>query len=566
MATPDVFPKRVVFDPTTDFSHNHLIAIQKIGSQVAVAPQTAQSYSNSNIAFNIFINSLESVVDRHIPLQLTLQVSGTGPAPAVGTLLQENQGIWGLRSWPLAQCMTALSLQINNQTFSTQPSLFIKGLQHAYIFQDDINSYLSTSPTLADCFQTYDQGLGRANNPLNSYGNASYWENPRGAFPYTVVVNTPTAWTINFLITEPLLCSPLLISGKTRANGFGSLSQLTINIQLGSLLRAFSYNNISGNALSTLTATIIGTPQVLITQITPNVSEKIPEFLSIPFENVTPYPTQFNAPVSTNSIYTFSSINTIQLNQVPRKVYIWSAQSDSFYSSSSAPFGSYLTDAFSELLSLSITFNNLTGILSSATEQDLYNMTVKNGVHLSWPQWQGTVGSGTTVATGSILCLDFAENIGLPEDLAPGVSEKFNFQIVNAVFRNCSPNTITPTMNVIFCYDGILTLNGTVAYSISPLLTTQDVLAAPTFERMAYKEIRDMYGGDFFSGVKRVFSKVAPIIRGIRGIATPLAMAAFPEYSQQIGTANSALASLGLGGRRTNPVEMRKKQNQRLLR
>jgi hypothetical protein len=315
--------------------------------------------------------------------------------------------------------------------------------------------------------------------------------------------------------------------------------------------------------LTTLTATIIGTPQVLITQITPNVSEKIPEFLSLPFENVTPYPTQFNAPVLSNAVYTYSSINTIQLNQVPRKVYIWSAISDNAYSSVSAPFGSYVTDAFSELQSLSITFNNLTGILSSATEQDLYNMTVKNGVHLSWPQWQGTVGSGSTTATGSILCLDFAENIGLPEDLAPGVSEKFNFQIVNAVFRNCSPNTITPTLNVVFCYDGILTLNGTVAYSISPLLTSQEVLAAPTFERMAYKEIKDMYGGDFFSGVKRVFEKVAPFVRGIRQFAAPIAQAAFPGYAGPIGMASNALQSVGLGGRYTNPVEMRRRMSHR---
>ncbi len=167
-------PKKTVFAPETDFSHPLLAMIQKTGNDINVSPQTAQSYSNSNISFNIIFNNEQSVIDRHIPLQLNLVISGTGPAPVSGNLLQQNQGLFALRSWPLAHCMNALSMRINDQSFSVVPQLFIHGLQHTYIGQDDANLWLSTFPSLPDNYQTYDQGLGANNNPLNGYESSSY--------------------------------------------------------------------------------------------------------------------------------------------------------------------------------------------------------------------------------------------------------------------------------------------------------------------------------------------------------------------------------------------------------
>lgn len=555
-------PKKTIYAPETDFSKELLVMIQKTGSDVNISPQTAQSSSNSNLSFNVIFNNETSIIDRHIPLQLNLIISGTGPAPLAGNLLLQNQGIFALRSWPLAHCMTDINIKVNDQSFSTQPQQFIQALQHAYIGQDDNNLWLSTFPSLPDNYQTYAQGLGANNNPLNGYESSSYWANARGTFPYTVLVNTPTAFSIQYTITEPLIVPPLLINPKNRENGFGNLSQLLINIQFSSLLRAFSYDEVNGNPLTTLTATITGTPQLLIKQITPSREEPMPMYLNLSYDVITTYPTQFNQTVLPGAIYEYSSINAIQLNQVPKKIYIWSGYSQSNYDSTVVPGGGYsICDSFSELLSLSITFNNKTGILSSATEQDLFLLSKKNGINVSWPQWTGAGANNPnspTIGLGSVLCLKFDEDIGLPDDLAPSVSEKFNFQLLNSRFRNINPNTITPTLYVTFCYDGAMTLTEGRCYQFSPMLTKQDAINAPIYERAQYSSVHDMMGGDFYSGVKRFFNNAAPVVRKIREAFTPVLQSFLPQYSSQIGQVSKGLEQVGLGGRYTNSSQMRR--------
>lgn len=555
-------PKKSIYAPETDFSHELLVSIEKTGPEVNISPQTAQSVSNSSLSFNILFNNENSIVDRHIPLQLNLVISGTGPAPGAGNLLQQNQGLFGLRSWPLAHCMSNINLQINDATFSCQPQQYIHALQHAYMGQDDNNTWLSTFPSLPDNYQTYAQAVGAANNPLNGYTSSSYWANGRGAFPYTVLTNTTTAFSIQYTITEPLLVSPLLLNPKNRQNGLANMNNLSIIIAFSSLLRAFCYNETTANPLTTLTASISGTPQLLIKQISASRDEPVPRFLNIPFETICPYPTQYNQSVASGVTYEFSSINAIQLNQVPKKMYIWAGYSQSNYDSITVPGGGYsITDSYSELLSLSVTFNNKTGILSSATEQDLYLITKKNGVNISWPQWTGTganaVGA-SAVGLGSVLCLKFDEDIGLPDDLAPSVSEKFNFQLLNARFKNINPAAITPILNVVFCYEGALTITQGKCYQFSPMLTKIDALNAPTFKRMSYTAVHDMMGGDFISGAKRFISQAAPVFKKVREAFTPVIQSLVPQYSNQIGQISKAFEQVGLGGRYIHGPRMRK--------
>ncbi len=59
---------------------------------------------------------------------------------------------------------------------------------------------------------------------------------------------------------------------------------------------------------------------------------------------------------------------------------------------------------------------NKTGILSGFTSQQLYNISVENGVNMSWGQWSRRV--------GSILCLNIGKDI---PQLLPGVNETLDF-------------------------------------------------------------------------------------------------------------------------------------------
>ena len=64
--------------------------------------------------------------------------------------------------------------------------------------------------------------------------------------------------------------------------------------------------------------------------------------------------------------------------------------------------------------------------MSSASKQDLYKMSVKNGCNMSWQQWAGdavqTLSNGASFGTvGSVLAIDFGDDIGLDSTLAPGI-------------------------------------------------------------------------------------------------------------------------------------------------
>ena len=105
-------------------------------------------------------------------------------------------------------------------------------------------------------------------------------------------------------------------------------------------------------------------------------------------------------------------------------------------------------DCFLPINSVSIQFNNQAGILSSATQQDLYQMAVKSGSNQSWYEFYGkantsssTLGATNVHTSGSILCLEFGRDIQLPEDFyASGSLGNFNLQVQLNVLNNTENN------------------------------------------------------------------------------------------------------------------------------
>jgi len=113
----------------------------------------------------------------------------------------------------------------------------------------------------------------------------------------------------------------------------------------------------------------------------------------------------FNANGAING-FTF---NTARLGCIPSHVFIFARPQPSSHTR-------FTADAFLAIDKISITCMNKTGILSGFTQQQLYNISVENGVNMSWGQWSRRV--------GSILCLTFGGSI---PQLLPGVNETLDF-------------------------------------------------------------------------------------------------------------------------------------------
>jgi len=91
---------------------------------------------------------------------------------------------------------------------------------------------------------------------------------------------------------------------------------------------------------------------------------------------------------------------------------------------------------------VSITFNNKTGLLSSATKDQLWDLSRSNGLQQEYEEWVGrnVYEDDTDVELlGGILCIDPAKDLSLTDGNAPGV--KGNNQLsVSATIRNQTRN------------------------------------------------------------------------------------------------------------------------------
>ena len=169
----------------------------------------------------------------------------------------------------------------------------------------------------------------------------------------------------------------------------------------------------------------------------------------------------------------FESTN-IQINQLPDYFIIAARVNPTF--SEFYPTGNAMKNApsFLAINSISVNLNNTSGLLSSATSSDLYRMSVANHSNQTFSAWSGVYstsqgtgfayagagtfpGVNTTTSTyavptltkeypsvGSVLVLNPAKDLSLPDYLSSGSLGSFNFQ-----FRlNCSNFHITSATDV----------------------------------------------------------------------------------------------------------------------
>jgi len=528
--------KRIMYDPTSDLESLPTYIIQKSGNSSLYQQVATTNASDSQITWTVNPDKAK-ILDRYMLMQVDFDITFTGPTPGVGNLIQDNQGLFAVRSWPLNSCITSATIVVNNQNITTQPALYISSFQHARLYQKRTNIDLSSFPSLPDNCQDYNDMLGANNNPLAPFTSSFHWQQGRGAFPYTttaysIAAGPPsvTTQTIRVRVIEPLMLSPLLYAPDQAAKGFAFLTQFQVQVNLGNLNRCFSLNTTSANSITSVSTTISRTTPVLYCRfITPDIIMPIPKLQHYAYENIGVYQTG-NTSLTAGATSTFLS-NNINLSQIPSKIYVYARRQDADLTSST---GYQYADAFAELQSISVTFNNNV-YLSSASEVDLWRMSVANGINLTWGDWIGNgaaVASGVTVpvsparqiGVGSICCIEPYKDFGLPSNLAPGVyGEQFNFQL-NATFKNISGSTITYSLFVVLVQDGVLTIERD-ANAVLQLgtLTQKDILDSSVLPKVDYHQALSPWGGDFFSSIKKFVDKALPYVKEGIDIGTKLA-------------------------------------------
>ena len=540
----------VIGDITSDID----FAVKSGASQTTYQRFPATSASNSSLIFSVQVPSENVVIGRDVLITTGLSFTmtagnsagaGNPGAVPVGSSAFDYGVTDALQAFPMASLMTTATASINNTTVSVNlqdvlPSMLrLNNSRELYRFN-------SSTPSLPDqAYARYIQGVGANNNPLAGYSNASYDidQVPRGAHPASILItrtdgvsgatdNSPIAvndddtWVIEFstVVAEPLFLSPFIF-GDPEYNQQGLLGinnmNFTFNID-ATCKRLFSTSNPYIRTISLGTAANpngFTAGSAILTQNQPSSPALLFKFLStqpsdlIETKNVVPYmdfPRYLTSSANTSSVAaqgsaTLTSSN-LQINQIP----------DLFIINVRKPMNSQTiqdASAFMTINNVSINLNNQSGLLSSASAYDLWRMSVKNGSTQSWAEFGGlaqqsnsTIGIGSFVdTTGSLLIIDPAYDLSLPDYITSGSLGNYNFQFQVGVTNTLVADggaALTPEICVIAVNSGIMTTQQGVSAIYTGILTKEMVLNAKSRQQasaMKSAEIKRMVGGNMLN-------------------------------------------------------------------
>ena len=259
------------------------------------------------------------------------------------------------------------------------------------------------TPYLIDRYQNYSDAVASNNNPLAGFKNASYNQHrlPRGAHPLDLLTITrqpngggPTdnnpvsqnvgdSWVIDVsaTFTEPLFLSPFLFHSKYNEGGLLGINTMNFVFNVDAQMKRFFSSGLQktggGNpipyTLSLNQANAFTNPRIFLNFLTSQQTNLLPARNIVPYMD---YPRYITSQQNTNVIPAGNSadivINNIQLNQIPDKfvIVVRKRLSDKEARDS---------NGFFAINTISVNFNNASGLLSSSTPQDLWRMSVANG-------------------------------------------------------------------------------------------------------------------------------------------------------------------------------------------
>jgi len=543
-----------------DITDNLTFAVQSGAANNTYQQFTAVSTSNSSITFTIQIPSESIVVNRELLLTTDIYFTVTVPGVANNALaLQWGQNA-SLQAFPFNKLITTATATINNTNVSINEQDVLDCLLR-FNNSRELYRYNSTTPTLPDqAYLNYSDAIGTNNNPLASWANQSYDLDlaPRGAFPVSIVFAATSAsgfvTGVNTLlntsggaldykivfkttVTEPLFLSPFIF-GEPEYNcgGFAGINTINFVFNIDSTakrLLSLSSSVGAGNASVALGQTIGATTftnpfqntRMLFNFLSTQASDLIPS------RNVSPYmdyPRYLSVSTQNPSIASGASASitsqNIQLNQLP----------DYFIIVVRKPMSQqtiYDSASFLGINTISINLNNQSGLLSSATTQDLWRMSVNNCSTQSWDEFRGyqnfssaSTGYPTAVSTtGSMLVINPAKDLSLPDYLSCSSIGQFNFQF-NINVTNYSGSTITPEILIITANSGVFVNQAGSSVIYTGILTKQmvvDTKAEKSADPVQSAEYKRMVGGKLHhanSGVvKRMVQHLGKKLHHIHG-------------------------------------------------
>ena len=551
--------------------HRPKFAVYKGALSITNSPFNAIAASSSQLTFNIQVPSLNVFLDREVELtgEPNMRCSVAIPAgqavqpthPAVLTFGQDC----ALPAFPLHQMMNTLTATINDTT----STINVSDVLYEVLRMVDMkrNRLQRTCPTMLDKYQQYNYAVGAINNSLASYWDGTDYDNmPNGSFHSVVwtdaagaelqgsgtyndgvgVVNIrngvpvltdsgvygggaatgvyQTTYNLfyRYKSTEKLVLSPFIFSeihgNETALFGINNI-QLVVNI--GATGRNLRCAPLASGAALERSVSNVAFQNTAWQSVSVNCQFYTPSLdLDLPPKSVVPYmeyPRYISANLGTIQPNTSQELrsNTITLPQIPDMLIIY-ARPQSYANNATA-------DWYLPITRISMNFDNFSGLLSSHTPEQLYAMSVDNGLDMDWNTWNGqamvannrpvnpvvagrTSRAGRVPAVGGFLVLKPSKDIPLQSGQAPSVVGNYTLQF-NATCYNQSGAACSPALYVIAVNSGFFETQAGSSRILKGVLNEQQVISAP--RAMDSNNLRRYVGGNFLSSLGSALSKVA---------------------------------------------------------
>lgn len=516
----------------------------------------ATSSSTSQISFNVSVPSENTILDRNVMIQATYKftIAITGATKANDVLMKYGFSD-AFQAFPLNSSITSINATINNTSVSVNTQDVLP-LLLKMIPQRELAKYQGTCPTFVDSIgftgaggyskPDYTTQTSENFNPLGSLFSTTHdGILPRGAFPLNTITvtnagsankltiaadNGTASVELTAVLTEPLFLSPFIFAGLNEGTnqGFVGLNTLNLNINVDTSLKRFwsKFPELQAGSTGAYTITLnsITDAKLMLNFLTTQITDMVQAKNVIPF---TDYPRYITGVTNSSTITKNGGTNTIksqniQLNQIP----------DLFIMALRKPLNTQtITDPnlFLPIKNISINFNNASGLLSSATQQQLWEMSRDNGVQQSWLEWSGRANSyystlDTTAITdvaqlmrltaGSVLVINPAKDLSLPPNLSNGCIGQFNFQI-DITGINYTSADIIPELVIIPVNSGVFTTIAGSSSITTGLLTSQVVATIASSGGASISSSRNhrLIGGAMSAGVASAM-KINPVVSG----------------------------------------------------
>ena len=527
-------------------------AVEKGALSLTNVSFQAQTADSSSVQFNVQVPSENVFVDRAIQwagacvAAVSVTLTALDKDIPAGTSLQ---GIVSPGAFPLHQAVTQMSATINDATVTVNTQDVLPQVLRLADTSDARRQ--RTCPTMLDRYAVYPDSRVVKNSPLLAWDETKnsdevpnggfngfyYATDASGSTPQPSVGAGTTVGNVQYVNGQPALAADLN-AGQSRVLTFNVVVASTEKLLLPPFIFSDQYELSTGlfgvqnfqvqmnmapsparafrvstnttlfraetglvldatlTAASAVWSTTAQNGGIWATKPTLAVQFLTPALdIPLPPKSIVPY-MEFPRYISTPGTAVPSSTNalsggvqlqsqTITLPNIPDLLLI--------YVKPAAYSGPTQGDWTLPITQISVNFDNFSGLLANHTQEELYSMSVHNGVDMDWNEWSGlgvvpfsqvaktgssaTVSGGQTGLVGGPLVLRPGRDFALQSGMAPGLVGNFTLQF-QLTCQNFTGASQTPNIYVVPVSSGFFeTIKGS-SRIIKGVLSEQDILSA----------------------------------------------------------------------------------------